>query len=151
MSTPPWILPLDDFRRVATNARLPPILLPVALLRDPAVVVERYGVGIRRTPAEWKYDRRKWTRFVASIQRYGIRRPPAIFVEHDGEHIRIIDGTHRILAAEIVGMPCVRVEVVPEGVDRAWAWLVGRAFRCGDVVPETIRREYWKYYQQWHD
>ena len=137
MHTPPWILPLDKFRRVATDPRRTPIVLPVSLLRDPAVITERYGVGIRRHPAAWKYEGR-WLRFLDDIRRHGIRSPVAIDVEEDGIHLRVIDGTHRLLAADELGISCVRVEVVPDAVDRAWAWLIQYAIRCGYPIPARV-------------
>lgn len=102
-----WI---EDNPRTSTRI-VTDIEMPVALLRDPARVDIVRGVGGWKGHIEAHPNYRQpgeWQRFVDMVRKNGIH-PITVAVEQDGR-ITIIDGTHRLEAAELLGMKTIPVK-----------------------------------------
>lgn len=109
--------------------------LPTSFLRDKSVVTDEFGVAIRTRNnlekyrpilTDKKYDKSipTWESFVKDIEENGIKSPVELYVEKDGK-ITIVEGTHRLLAAEELGIKNVPVVIrgntnVPNKLTAEW-------------------------------
>lgn len=110
------------------------IYVPTAVLRDSSILTNQdWGVQKRIRGVNVGDMRVDWIK--PDIAEKGILNPVALEIRKDGE-VLINDGTHRLLAAEELGLEYVPVQFVPNSVDNGQGYLF--CVKYGAVIRPSL-------------
>jgi len=161
----PWKMTVNEFHDAVEANHYQgqschsPFEIPVSVLRSPGFVAHEPGtfIGIRtaelesRTPqyvAELKED----------IKKHGLRCAVSLNYRPQEGKLEVLEGTHRIMIAEQLGWPTIRVQWVPRAISShvkgymtpAQVWYVRWALENAKKVPAKVRKEYNRALQEYY-
>jgi hypothetical protein len=107
---------VDELKVTTSDSQL---VLPSAMLRDPSVLADLGGRAVNRRTREnlGLGGTKGFEALKQSIAEEGLQKAVSINIDDEGR-ITVVDGTHRLLALEELGENTVRVELVPNALDK---------------------------------
>jgi len=161
----PWKMTVDEFHDAVEAHHYQgqschsPFEIPVSILRSPGFVAHEPGtfIGIRTAELESRKPQ-----YVAELKedmkKHGLRCAVSLDYRPERGKLEVLEGTHRIMIAEQLGWPTIRVQWVPRAISShvrgymtpAQAWYVRWALSHDKKVPAKVLREYNRALQEYY-